>query len=85
MELCPSKNLICSSTVAIASAISVHLAIRRTDFELANGTALRKRRVLAELAKPLDMGHQLEPAWVCECYLHPYKSESQKRSLRESL
>lgn len=51
--ICGIISVVLSITVAIASAISVHLAIRRTDFELANGTALRKRRALAELAKPL--------------------------------
>jgi hypothetical protein len=51
--ICGIISVVLSITVAIASVISVHLAIRRTDFELANGTALRKRRVLAELAKPL--------------------------------
>lgn len=47
--ICGIISVVLSITVAIASAISVHLAIRRTDF----GTALRKRRPLAELANPL--------------------------------
>jgi hypothetical protein len=51
--ICGIISVVLSITVAIASAISVHLAIRRTDFELANGTALRERRALAVLAKPL--------------------------------
>jgi hypothetical protein len=51
--ICGIISVVLSIIVAIASAISVHLAIRRTDFEHANGTALRKRRALAELAKPL--------------------------------
>ncbi len=51
--ICGIISVVLSTGVAIAGSISIHLAIRRTDFELANGTALRKRRALAELAKPL--------------------------------
>jgi hypothetical protein len=51
--ICGIISVVLFIAVAIASVSSVHLAIRRTDFELANGTAPRKRRALADLAKPL--------------------------------
>jgi hypothetical protein len=51
--ICGMISVVLCVTVAIASAISVERAIRRTDFGPSNGTPLRKRRSLADLAEPV--------------------------------